>query len=1316
VNIKETVLEQIRKGFDDVSEASSLPRALYEGLCEMYEGNRKNKHAAESSNSSSDREKSYMAAIIEEVSQDITRIFEYQIGAMRTLDDVSILSLYAVEKILESGTEANAKHHISNFSREGLISALLDQPNTPSVLEKIVNDKKVDTIFDMNNKTVRWDPHSVFTNVGLRVQLPDGSFQFQIKPITENRKSDNNTICGYRSPILQWDNKLKIYVDSPLDANYTELKNLDQKDGGNNDDGVRYLPFYRLVTQTDIDNYISQFQLRDKTSIESFQKYYQTRYEIAHRIIPVFRQIQFSPNTDLSGSDFTEGDFTRICIKSCIFQNSKFINTRLIMSELEGVDMEGSDMSEADFRWSYLSKVNMRRNTILITTNFDWSILDEGTDLTNNPYFTSARIFEANILTKKTQLRFPTDDEQNLKEKMDEILLKMKSERNIEVKDKFQFYFPPPTTPDFVGREGVMMNLEKIFKQNHNTSAVTVMSAPSGMGKTQTVLKFVERYTDELYGIGKEKRVCWISAEREDTLATGFFELAKSLNIDTENNSSTEIRDLVYGRFETIPTSLFIFDNVEDPDFLDFYFPKRPSPNQKHHFIITTKDSGSWKKAYNVIKLLPFSNEDAIQYIRNSRPLATEKDEDIIRLAREVEHIPESFVIAEAYMKRYDRSISELLDLIQRLGKISGNVKGVNEITPKDVDVDLGPKASKWGRISISNMYNTLSIIINNISQDNPKAIYMMNMCAYLNADNIPLQLFKNMFNNSDNDLATAVALLSSCNLISFSTNGDEILLFIHQNVQENLRIKLVSEGRQYKTITSVAEILREYFSSGKEKELIMKNNMKLFSHSLSLISNYKLLKSSDEVKLNEYDNTKLMEMMANIYHSCGVAYDIQEEYDKALEMYTESLQLKKEVYGDDNSSLTDTMSNMGRAFYNQEKYDKALEMYAELRQVLEAIYGYEDSSIADTINNMGNVYDSQGEYDKALEMYEESLRIKRAICGDDHSSVADIMSNMGNVYDSQEKYDKALEVYAESLRISRAIYGLDHPSIAKILDKMALAYGGQGENDKALEMYTESLRIRKVLYGNAHPSIAMTLDNLAMVYGTQGEYDKVLEMYTESLLISENVYGREHPSIALILLNIATVYSSQGEYDKALEIYKESLRISEIVYGRDHPSIANIMTKMGEAYFNQGKFYKALEMCTESLRISELLYGHEHSSVATTLDAMGNVYNNLHDSDKALEMYTESLRIKKATYHRDDPSIAYTLNNMGVTLYNQGKYDEALEIHAESLRILEAVFGHDHPAVAEILENMGNVYESQGKYDKAHEVYVDSCQIRKKS
>jgi len=194
--------------------------------------------------------------------------------------------------------------------------------------------------------------------------------------------------------------------------------------------------------------------------------------------------------------------------------------------------------------------------------------------------------------------------------------------------------------------------------------------------------------------------------------------------------------------------------------------------------------------------------------------------------------------------------------------------------------------------------------------------------------------------------------------------------------------------------------------------------------------------------------------------------------------------------------------------------FDKALELYYKTLDIREKILGIEHVHTAVTYNDIGYVYNSQGDYSKALEYHKKALTIREKVFGNEHPDVAQSYNNIGFVYYSQGNYSKALEYFQKALKIDEKVLGNEHPNVAIRYNNIGVVYYSQGNYSKALEYYQKALKIDEKAFGNEHPNVAIRYDNIGYVYSSQGDYSKALEYLHKALKIRKKVLGDNHPDI----------------------------------------------------------------------------------------------------------------------------------------------------------------------------------------------------------
>jgi tetratricopeptide (TPR) repeat protein len=108
-------------------------------------------------------------------------------------------------------------------------------------------------------------------------------------------------------------------------------------------------------------------------------------------------------------------------------------------------------------------------------------------------------------------------------------------------------------------------------------------------------------------------------------------------------------------------------------------------------------------------------------------------------------------------------------------------------------------------------------------------------------------------------------------------------------------------------------------------------------------------------------------------------------------------------------------LSDLGIIAYKRAEWDRAIEMYEESLETKERVGDVH--GMAQTFNNLGLVYADKGEWGRAIEMYKESLETFERV--GDVRGMAQAWGNLGLVYAGKEEWDRAVEYYQRSLEVT---------------------------------------------------------------------------------------------------------------------------------------------------------------------------------------------------------------------------------------------------------------------------------------------------------
>lgn len=168
---------------------------------------------------------------------------------------------------------------------------------------------------------------------------------------------------------------------------------------------------------------------------------------------------------------------------------------------------------------------------------------------------------------------------------------------------------------------------------------------------------------------------------------------------------------------------------------------------------------------------------------------------------------------------------------------------------------------------------------------------------------------------------------------------------------------------------------------------------------------------------------------MATSYNNIGVIYMNMENYSQSIENHSAALKIRKEMMNEEKkkgkalplSVIRDigaSYHNMGIVYWKQQNYDKAIEQfYSSMEMRKEA---GDKEGIAYSHIGIGVIYEEQNKLDEALESYFASLRICREL--NDKVGIGSCYTNIGNVFKKKKQYDKSLEYAKLTLSVAKEI------------------------------------------------------------------------------------------------------------------------------------------------------------------------------------------------------------------------------------------------------------------------------------------------------
>lgn len=268
----------------------------------------------------------------------------------------------------------------------------------------------------------------------------------------------------------------------------------------------------------------------------------------------------------------------------------------------------------------------------------------------------------------------------------------------------------------------------------------------------------------------------------------------------------------------------------------------------------------------------------------------------------------------------------------------------------------------------------------------------------------------------------------------------------------------------------------------------------------------------------------------ADCLRQLGIANFLMANYNKALSIYDEALQIYKKIGHD--KGVAAILNNIAIVQVNLGNTEKGMEFYKKSLVIREKIG--DKKGIGDCYNNIGNTYLDFGNYAESLAYMLKGLKMREQI--DDKVGIANSLMNIGNLYHSIGKYEEALQYYRKSITANEEIRNKGGLAVSYL--NTGSAYFSMEDHDNAVAYFYKALKLNEEI--GSMESICICLSNLARTYTIEKKYPRAEALYNRALQLFTEAENKQGMSECLTGLGTCNV--EQGRYKKGIELLERSL------------------------------------------------------------------------------------------------------------------------------------------------------------------------------
>lgn len=277
----------------------------------------------------------------------------------------------------------------------------------------------------------------------------------------------------------------------------------------------------------------------------------------------------------------------------------------------------------------------------------------------------------------------------------------------------------------------------------------------------------------------------------------------------------------------------------------------------------------------------------------------------------------------------------------------------------------------------------------------------------------------------------------------------------------------------------------------------------------------------------------------ATVFNQMGVAQNQLRRFADAQKSFSQALELRKKVLGENDPATLQSLSNLALATYKSGDEIEAEKLYldciARKRKVAP-----KSESLAKSLTNLANLYTDERKCTEAKKYYLEAAEVDSAIFGS-HSAEAGVdLLNVGVMLQKCQQPREAL-AYLDKANTIFAALG-DKYGQVRALHYSSLGHGDLKNYELASKFSSRALTLHEELKGKGHPDTIVHLLAAGDALFAASQYQAAEKLYLQAL---HSVRSTQHPNNVRLTecnLALAQLYRKEKRLDDAEQYFKKSL------------------------------------------------------------------------------------------------------------------------------------------------------------------------------
>ncbi|MEU8327441.1 FxSxx-COOH system tetratricopeptide repeat protein [Micromonospora sp. NPDC048839] len=803
----------------------------------------------------------------------------------------------------------------------------------------------------------------------------------------------------------------------------------------------------------------------------------------------------------------------------------------------------------------------------------------------------------------------------------------------------------PLRNTNFTGRRDLLDRLHQRLRAGTTAVLPEAVHGAGGVGKSQLVIEYVYLHQQDF------DLIWWIPAERPAQIQSALVELATRLNLPVPATANTAVPAVLEALRVGRPYSnwLLIFDNAEDPESVERFFPKG-GPGS----IVVTSRIGAWRQIANSLPVDVFDRQESIELLRRRDPGLPVTDAD--RLATALRDLPLAIEQAAAWRAETKMPTDEYLDLLDASRPVLDDDTTTQQDYPDLV-------AAAW------------NVSLNWLRERDPAALRLLQVCAFFASEPIGKVLLSKpraLRIHPDLDplvrnpiqLNRAIRMIGRLSLarIDHRTNSFQM----HRLVQRVLINQMDPEERE-EMRHGAHLLLAGNDPDQPDNSDHWQRYADLYPHILASQAEWCSNELVRDMVLNEAkylwrwgdhlaarglsqrawaawtdgtDGTDPDSLRAASW--LGFMHFVVGDYAAAAPLNARTLELYRQTIGDNREETLDAIGAVAADHRVAGDFSGALQLSLTVYEQAKQNFGEDEPFTLRAAHNLAVSMRLSGLFGRALQLDEQTYQRLVQIYGTDHP---DTLSTSGGINLDRRELGDYVAAHANQENVvataRRMLRYDDHPSILRGSRALATFRRKAGRHNDALDLSGYVLGRFRSRYGDNHPDTVLATLTFAIDQRLNGDLRAARESAEIAVEGLRRLYGDSHPHTAGAQVDLAVTLRLLGECAQARDLNQTALHHLTSRLGESHALVLAARVNLASDHYELGEYAEAHALDLETLALCRQVFGNSHP---TTLVCALNLAMDLRDLGREAEastMFDKGLEQLRLTLGAQHPAVA---------------------------------------------------------------------------